>query len=64
MSVTGAALCGDQTAVSNACRSAQPDSFDEVLCDDRVLEKAQQFVTNIAQKAVELLLGAKMSRPR
>ena len=58
--VIGAALCDNQDAVSNACRRAAPGTLDEYLCDDRVLEKVQLFLVDIAFKAMELVLGAKM----
>jgi hypothetical protein len=62
--VVGATLCGDEVAVSNACRRAKPGTVDDALCDDPALQRAQQWLADIAQKAVELLLGAKMSRSR
>ena len=58
--VIGAALCGNQDAVSSACRRAVPGTLDEYLCDDRALQKVQTFVSDIASKAIELVLSAKM----
>jgi hypothetical protein len=58
-SVMGAALCGDELAVSNACRRAEPSTLDEVLCDDPPLHEAQKFLLSVATKAAELILGAK-----
>ena len=58
--VIGAALCDNQDAVSNACRRAAPGTIDEYLCDDRALEKVQDFLADIAGKALELVLGARM----
>jgi hypothetical protein len=42
--VIAGALCGDDTAVSNACRRAQPSSVDAYLCDDPGLKQAQDWV--------------------
>jgi len=58
--VIGAALCDNQDAVSGACRRAAPGTVDEYLCDDRALEKVQEFLMDIATKAFELVVGAKM----
>jgi hypothetical protein len=58
--VIGAALCDNQDAVSRACRRAAPGTIDEYLCDDRALQKVQSFVSDVASKAIELVLGAKM----
>jgi hypothetical protein len=62
--VIGAALCDNQEAVSSACRRATPGTVDDYLCDDRALEKVQDFLLSIASKAMELALGAKMRRPK
>ena len=62
--VIGAALCGDETAVSNACRRAKSGTFDETFCDDIALRKAQDWFAELAEKAVELVLGAKMRQPK
>ncbi len=58
--VLGAAIWGHESDVSNACRCAQPGTIDALLCDDLALEKGQNFAADIAQKAAELVLGAKM----
>jgi hypothetical protein len=62
--VIGAALCGDETAVSNACRRARPGTVDETFCDDTALRKAQDWFAGIAEKAMELVLGAKMRQSK
>jgi hypothetical protein len=49
--VLGAALCGDKTAVSTACRRADPGTVDEWLCDDRNLEKIEKTCWDVAKKA-------------
>jgi hypothetical protein len=55
------------TAVSNACRRAQPGTVDEYLCDDRNLEKIEKSCWDIAKKAawkaVELFFGARPAKP-
>lgn len=53
-------ICGDETAVSNACRRAKPESVDAFLCDDKKLESLQSGAWDLAQKAIQLILGAKM----
>ena len=58
--VIGAALCDNQEAVSSACRHAAPGTIDDYLCDDPALQKVQTFLADIASKAMELVLGAKM----
>lgn len=62
--VVGAALCDDQTALSNACRRAKPGTVDDILCDDRTLHEVQTWFAKLAEKAMELVLGAKMKSPR
>jgi hypothetical protein len=62
--VIGAALCGDETAVSNACRRAKHGTVDETFCDDLALQKMQDWFARLAEKAVELVLGAKMRQPK
>jgi hypothetical protein len=66
-SVIGGALCGDATAISNACRRAAPGTVDAFLCDDKELEKLQNLALDLAKKAswriVELLFGAKVVKP-
>jgi hypothetical protein len=57
-------LCGDQTAVSNACRRAKPNTIDEALCDDPALQKAQNWFADISEKAWQLILGAKMGHSK
>ena len=53
--VVGGVVCDDQTAISNACRRAEPGSIDDSLCDDLTLQGAQDFFTDIAQKAINLV---------
>lgn len=59
-------LCGDQTAISDACRRAKPGSIDNYLCDDKNLKQAQDTAWGIAKKAffkaVELIVGGKVSQ--
>jgi hypothetical protein len=62
--VLGAAIWGDETDISNACRCAEPGTLDALLCDDLALEEVQNAATAIAQKAVEMLLSAKMKPAR
>jgi hypothetical protein len=62
--VVGAALCGDQTALSNACRRAKAGTVDDILCDDPKLQEVQWWFTKLAEKAMELIVGAKMRLPR
>jgi hypothetical protein len=47
-SVIAGAFCRDDTAVSNACRRAQPRSVDAYLCDDPGLKRAQDWVAKTA----------------
>jgi hypothetical protein len=63
-SIIGAALCDDPLALSNVCRRAEPGSVDETLCDDAALQKAQKWLADIAEKALQLVLGAKMGRSK
>jgi hypothetical protein len=62
--VLGAVIWGEGADVSNACRCAGPGTIDELLCDDLALEKGQNVAAAIAQKAAELVLGAKMKPAR
>jgi len=62
--VIGGVLCDDRTAVSNACRRAGPGTFDEFVCDDPALQKAQKWFEDLARKAIELVFGAKLGRPK
>jgi hypothetical protein len=62
--VLGSAIWGDDTDVSNACRRAKPGNVDELLCDDGAIHKAQSWCVEIARKAIELVLGAKMGRSK
>jgi hypothetical protein len=61
-SVIEGAICDDRTAVSDACRRAKPGSFDEYVCDDKKLDGVQTLFVEIAKKAIELILGARMSK--
>jgi hypothetical protein len=63
-SVVNAVLCGDELAVSNACRRAKPGTIDDLLCDDPAFQTAQNFFADIASKAAQLVLGAKMGRSK
>jgi hypothetical protein len=60
--VLGATIWGDETDVANACRCAEPGGLDDLFCDDALLRKAQEEAAYIAQKAAELVLGARMGR--
>jgi len=62
--VVGAVLCGDETAVSNACRRAKPGTVDETFCDDVALREVQDWFAELAERALELVLGAKMRQPK
>jgi hypothetical protein len=62
--VIGAAFCGDETSISNACRRAKLGTVDDFLCDDSALEKVQEFFVDIAQKDIQLVLGARMGLTR
>ncbi len=66
-SVLDGVICGDDTAISNACRRAKPESVDAYICDDKNLAKAEDTAWEIAKKAawkaVELFFGAKVSKP-
>jgi hypothetical protein len=56
--VLTAAMLGDDTDVSNACRRAEPGTFDAYVCDDRNLERLQDGALNLAKKAAwELVKG-------
>ena len=61
-SVLAGALCGDDTAVSNACRAAQPGSVDAFLCDDQKLERAQQFVQTTTWELLRSLVVSVLIR--
>jgi hypothetical protein len=61
-SVIGAALCGDDTAVSNACRRARPGSVDEYLCDDRKLAAAYQWVGRTTWDTLKSIVTAALFR--
>jgi hypothetical protein len=60
--VVGAMVCDDKTAASNVCRLAKPGSFDDLLCDDKGMHGAQNTALDVAWRAVQLVLGAKMSK--
>jgi hypothetical protein len=62
--VLGAAIWGDATTVSNACRCTKPNTLDAQICDDSLLQKAQQLALDIAKKAANLVLGAAMGRSK
>ena len=65
--VLGGALCGDDTAVSNACRRSQPGSVDAWVCDDKNLERVESKFWGIAKdaawKAIQLFFGGGPSKP-
>jgi hypothetical protein len=65
-SVVAGALCGEDTVISDACRKAEPGTFDAYLCDDRKLEKVQDGAVEIAMKAlwkiVELTFGVRVTK--
>jgi hypothetical protein len=56
-SVLTGMLCGDETAVSNACRKAPPGSVDAYLCDDRKLKDAQDLVNQTVWDILKTLFG-------
>jgi hypothetical protein len=56
-SVLTGMLCGDDTAVSNACRKALPGSVDAYLCDDRKLKAAQDLVERTTWDILKALFG-------
>ena len=62
--VIGALVCRDQLALSNVCRRAEPGTIDDRLCDDPALQEVQEWFTELAEKALQLLLGAKMGRAK
>jgi hypothetical protein len=62
--VIGAMLCGDPTAVSNACRQSKPDTIDDTLCDDPALHRVQKWFIDISEKASQLVLSATMGRSK
>ena len=55
-------LCGDETAVSNACRRAQPGSVDAYLCDDRKLKAAQDWVGETTWDMLKRIVAAALLR--
>jgi hypothetical protein len=61
-SVIDGVLCGDDTAVSTACRRAQPGSVDEYLCDDRKLKAAQDWVGETTWDMLKRILSAALLR--
>jgi hypothetical protein len=61
-SVIGGALCGDDTAVSNACRRSQPGSVDEYLCDDSKLKQAQDRVSETTWDMLKSIIAAALLR--
>jgi hypothetical protein len=61
-SVVGGALCGDDTAVSNACRRARPGSTDAYLCDDRKLKQAQDWVGETTWDMLKRIISAALLR--
>jgi len=55
-------LCGDDTAVSNACRKARPGSVDAYLCDDRKLKQAQDWVGQTTWDLIKKILTSALLR--
>jgi hypothetical protein len=56
-SVVTGALCGNDTAVSNACRKALPGTIDAYVCDDRKLAHAQDAVEKTTWYVLKALFG-------
>jgi hypothetical protein len=50
-------LCNDDTAVSNACRTAQPGTATAYLCDDRNLASAQEAVEKTTVDVLKNILA-------
>jgi hypothetical protein len=61
-SVVAGMFCGDDVAVSNACRKALPGSAEAFLCDDRKLKEAQDLVEQTFWDILKALLLGRLAR--
>ena len=56
--VLSSVICGDDTAVSNACRNSKSGTFDSYVCDDTNFKKLQDVAEHATWDVLKSILAA------